>query len=126
MKVLDPGHAYRLNQFDTINSLFEIIDPVELVFVKREGEGYPGNVGHYPGTNLQEVCRVCINRLKYLDNQISNPVNIPAINHFRSIIRLLEIRAAERHGRPWVEPMVPIELVPTCPTCGHIGCIGNH
>lgn len=40
------------------------------MFVKREGEHFPGNVGHYPGTTMQEVLRVLIDRAKYVNSQI--------------------------------------------------------
>jgi hypothetical protein len=38
MRVFDPGHKY-------------------LKFVKREGDNYPRNRGHYEGTTSQEVLR---------------------------------------------------------------------
>src|SRR5258707_13345918 len=41
-----------------------------LQFVKREGEGYPGNIGHHEGTTMQEVLRVLIDRAKYINGQI--------------------------------------------------------
>src|ERR1700721_2807169 len=94
MRVLDPGHQYALKHLD--GNLEEL-----LTFVKREGEGYPGNVGSHPGTNIQEVARVLIDRLKYLDTQDHDPCgrNTLAIYNLREVIRLLEDRAAERHGR---------------------------
>lgn len=60
MKVIDPGHVYELAHLDGQH--------VErLVFVKREGDGYPGNFGHHEGTNLQEVLRALIDRVEYLN-----------------------------------------------------------
>lgn len=56
MKVIDPGHVYDLRSLDG-----EQLN--RLVFVKREGPSYPGNVGHYPGTTMQEVLRALIDRL---------------------------------------------------------------
>jgi hypothetical protein len=52
MKIIDPGHKYELDQLDGEGK--EI-----LTFVKRDtpSERYPGNQGHYPGTNMQEVLR---------------------------------------------------------------------
>jgi hypothetical protein len=92
---------------------------------KREGPGYPGNVGSHPGTNIQEVLRVLIDRLKYLNNQIPDNHNSLALSDLREALWFLEHRAAERHGRflkvwPW-----EIELEPTCRKCGHIGCDGT-
>ena len=124
MIVIDPGHTYKLLVLDGTNEEL-------LTFVKREGGGYPGNVGHYSGTNLQEVFRAAIDRTKYLDNQISHPVNKEIIHHLRSCIRLLEHRAAERHGRDTdlftynSRAMEQVESMPACDQCGHIGCEGT-
>lgn len=121
MITIDAGHTYALDRLDGLGDQ-------ELRFVKREGAKFPGNVGHYPGTNLQEVLRACIDRVKYLDHQVQCRENLLILEHLRSCIRLLEERAAKRHGR---EPDVrmygiltsdPIEWLPTCPKCGHIGC----
>lgn len=125
MKVLDPGHLYTLDHLDG--------DSVEyLRFVKREGSGFPGNVGHYEGTNLQEVLRVLIDRLKYLDQQLTDICNYKCISYLRDCIEELEIRAAKRHN---IDPILVwnisnhynIEEVKTCSHCGHIVCkeLGN-
>lgn len=117
MNVLDPGHEYELNSLDGG-------DPILLTFVKREGRGYPGNVGQHPGTTIQEVCRALIDRLRYVYCQIPCNEDLRSIEHLRRVIAELESRAADRHGRSglklWGHPA--IELCPTCPTCGHIGC----
>lgn len=121
MITIDVGHCYALDHLDGQGD-------VELRFVKREGRKYPGNVGHYPGTNLQEVLRACIDRVKYLDHQVQCRENLQIIYNLRDCLRLLEERAAQRHGRP-ADPRLyglgtndPIEWLPTCPKCGHIGC----
>ena len=122
MKVLDPGHKYQLNPLDGDNIQF-------LTFVKREGEKFPGNKGHYSGTTLQEVFRACIERVNYVNNQIPDERNDAIIIYLRDAILLLEERAAERHGRRLSNTMlggkVPIELRPTCVFCGHLEC-GDH
>lgn len=119
MRVIDPGHKYALRQLDG--------DGEEIVtYVKREGDKYPGNVGHHPGTNLQEQIRAQIDRVKFLDEQDPCAENKVILVYFRNIIRRLEIRAAKRHGRePNYEWDDNIELLPTCPKCGHIGCEGE-
>lgn len=43
MQVIDPGHDYNLATLDGDGS------SVRLTFVKREGPGFPGNIGCYPG-----------------------------------------------------------------------------
>jgi hypothetical protein len=123
MKVIDAGHKYALVHLD--GSGEEI-----LTFVKREGPGFPGNVGSYPGTNLQEVLRACIDRVKYLDGQVPSFHNKRILSHLRDCLRLLEERAADRHGRdkdgrmydPYFRTNDQIEHLPTCSVCGHIGC----
>lgn len=133
MKVIDPGHVYQLEWLDadpepTVEELEDVgIEGADvLVFVKREGDGYPGNVGHHAGTNLQEVLRVMIDRVKYLDAQISHENNAGILANLRHSIWLLEQRAAERHGRSFdLSWAAGIENAPTCKRCGHIGCEGK-
>ena len=124
MRIIDPGHLYALDHLD--GNLEEL-----LTFVKREGEGYPGNQGSHPGTNIQEVLRALIDRVKYLQGQIQHDCNLEVINHLRECIRLLEQRAAERHGldadaldyRARIGRA--IETLPTCIKCGHVLCEGT-
>lgn len=118
MRPIDPGHAYRLDQLDGDSC-------TGLVFVKREGEGYPGNVGHYAGTNLQEVFRACIDRVKHINQQVPHSANGGIIWALRYCIWMLELRAAERHRRITPEFAEEIETMPTCKLCGHIGCYGE-
>lgn len=116
MRILDHGHQFALTHLD--GNLEEI-----LTFVKREGHGYPGNLGSHPGTNIQEVIRACMSRLRYLDAQIHHVTNNDALDAFRDALWALETRAAERHGRT-LDPQLhaSIENEPTCPQCGHVGC----
>lgn len=119
MKVLDPGHYYLLDSLDGGS-------PVALYFVKRQGPGYPGNVGTEPGTNMQEVFRALIHRSLYLNYQERCAETEAVIDHLRSCILLLEHRAARRHGRVLdLDTIQGIEYRATCPKCGHIGCGGE-
>lgn len=116
---LDPGHVYKLPSYDGGS-------PQTLVFMKREGKGYPFNVGHHPGTNNQSLYRAAIKRHQYLQTQEACDENVIIIRKLRECIWHLEIRAAQRHGRVLPDLPVDIENVPTCRGCGHIGCKGNH
>jgi len=119
MIVLDPGHRYQLEHLDGVGT--EILS-----FVKRQGENYPGNTSHYEGTNLQEVLRALIDRVKYLNNQIPDYRNQNVLDYLRWSILQLEYRAAERHGRDLViNQWQAIEHYPTCMLCKHIGCEGK-
>jgi hypothetical protein len=143
MNVVDPGHVYDLDWLDG-QALTMTIEPehtdrlVELelspsfvqnrlIFVKRDGPGYPGNVGHHPGTNMQEVLRALIDRVRYLDQQVLHPNNTLILAHLQLAIFYLEERAAERHHRePTFDVDTPeIEKLPVCAKCRHIGCNGQ-
>lgn len=117
MRVIDPGHHYVLESYDGARECC-------LVFMKREGPGYPGNVGIHPGTNIQEVLRVLIDRLMYLQQQVPCEENRILLAHWREDLMLLEHRAARRHGRVLDLKQLPraIELALTCPICGHVQC----
>ena len=115
VKVVEAGHIYALSQLD--GSAEEI-----LTFVKREGPGYPGNVGSHAGTNMQEVIRCLIDRTKYLEAQIHDKGNRDVIEGLRDALFALETRAAERHGRALPLFGDDLELRATCEVCGHIGC----
>jgi hypothetical protein len=117
MIVVDPGHAYGLAELDSGRDSMQL-----LKFVKREGEGYPGNVGHYPGTQIQEVLRACIDRIKYVDNQIPHLANKAVLQNLRITLHCLEIRAAERHGKILrLSTYDDIELLPVGEN-GHLLC----
>jgi hypothetical protein len=125
MKELDAGHHYALDLLDCGDNAITSIR-----FVKRMGQKYPGNTTAYPGTNIQEVLRAVIARIKYLDRQLPCVENKSLLRHLRDCIRLLEERAAESHDRNPDERLSTkygstnreIECLPTCKKCGHIGC----
>lgn len=122
MEIVDPGHEYLLTSYDgkQVN---------HLVFMKREGDGYPFNVGHHAGTNCQEVLRALIARVKYLNKQIPSVYNWMVLVALRTALMRFEQRAAERHRRTLPDysvEHVEIESLPTCLGCGHIGCKGDH
>lgn len=127
MKVLDPGHDYTLANYD--GEAFELDQ--RIVFMKRHGEGFPGNLGTNSGTNCQEVIRVLIDRVKYLDNQIHSDKNDIVLECLRAALTCFEIRAAERHGIDRTQVVLPAclpEEIQTCKVCGHwenITCMGH-
>lgn len=124
MKVIDPGHVYDLDWIDGEPDY--LLN--RLIFVKREGDKYPRNVGSHPGTQMQEVLRAIIDRLKYVDNQIHDEMNDNVLYHLRRAILLLEYRAAKRHGLSLPGEVLMqqhrIEDAPVCKKCGHVVC--NH
>lgn len=133
MNVIDPGHVYELDWLDVEPGL--TAEAIEgsgarlLTFVKREGERYPGNVGHHAGTNMQEVLRALIHRTKYVDAQQPDGRNNLVVRHLRGALLWLEDRAAVKHGRT-LDPVTwnvdrEIESDPTCSVCGHVGHEGG-
>lgn len=120
MKIIDAGHEYMLETLDGNGA------PMALVFVKREGDKFPFNRGHHSGTNVQEVLRALIDRTEYLNRQVPCAETEAAAYCLRTALLLYEIRAARRHGRH-LDLTLTQELccLPTCKTCGHIGCEGH-
>lgn len=114
MEVLDPGHQYKLATLDGD------VDVV-LTFVKREGEKYPGNVGHYPGTTLQEVLRASLNRVRYVNAQHPAEENDDVEYYLITAVQKLEERAARLHGRTERIGEHRAEFGPFCTVCGHVG-----
>lgn len=116
MDVKDPGHLYQLLCLDGN-------EPELLRFVKREGPSYPGNVGSYPGANLQSVLRACIDRANYLQGQHWCVENMLLIAALRLAIWLLEFRAARRHGRWYPHGLRFASEAKMCGMCGHTECL---
>lgn len=120
MTVVDPGHVYTLDPLDG--------DATQrLVFVKREGFKYPGNVGAHSGTTTQEVLRAVVNRLTYVNNQLPCAETESACGLVEAAILLLELRAARLHNRNLDRPLDDVvDGSGKCPRCGHVGCDGAH
>lgn len=118
MKVLDPGHEYLLGTLDGDMAVL-------LTFVKRQGDKYPGNVGSHPGTTIQEVLRALLERLRYVWGQEPCAETAQAAAHLRAALRLLEERAARKHGRTLEATDDELMYGPLCAACGHAGCKGG-
>jgi hypothetical protein len=110
MQIIDPGHAYGMEILDYPCSAWQT-----LYFVKREGPGYPGNIGHRHGVIIQEVLRCCIDRIKYLEKKISHPLNEDVLKDLRDALFLLECRAADRHGASLILSAWDLENIETLP-----------
>ena len=121
MQVIDTGHKYLLTSFDGGN-------PIPLTFVKRDfpSTKYPGNVGHYPGTQMQEVLRALVERGVYLFRQFPCPETEALVSLMRTGIWLLETRTRRVRGQAGLSVSVlGIESAPTCEDCGHIECLDH-
>lgn len=122
MKIIDAGHCYDLERLDVEDGPRYS----RLTFVKREGDNFPFNDGHYTGTNCQEVLRALIDRTKYLNNQKPCMETEAALGCLEAALALYEVRAARRHGRH-IDMTTTSQLVSanTCNKCKHIGCTGG-
>lgn len=128
MKEIDAGHVFQLRKLDVPEPKEDgVCCPVSfLTFVKREGEKYPGNVGHHPGTTTQEVIRALIARTKYVDKQNPAIENQTVLAGLEAAILALEVRAARLHNRPADFSLAEVVSGDTaCLKCGHIGCKGH-
>ena len=116
MKILDPGHLYEVEEYDSNLSIKQTRR-----YMKRIGDKFPGNKPpSYSGTNCQEEIRVLIDRVMYLNNQKPCLENKLIIENFRKNIELFENRALREKNLP--RPIWPLEiekLIP-CKICGHI------
>lgn len=123
MKIIDPGHQFKLTSLDGDHSQV-------LQFVKRHDPGnpgggkYPGNFESYPGTTIQEVIRALTARIQYVQKQSFCLENVILLGLLRLGIWLLEFRAKRRRGEILGVGLSGIEHEPTCPACGHVQCSG--
>lgn len=116
MIIVDPGHEYILQPVGEAESQ-------RLVFVKNEGEKYPGNVGYHGGVLTQEILRVLIDRTKYLNDQGSCMETEHALASLRQALAWYEVRAARCRGE-YIEgsDAAALDNAGTCPVCGHNQC----
>lgn len=118
--VVDAGHTYNLLTLD--GDLEQT-----LTFVKRfdptNPSRFPGNTNAYPGTTMQSVIRCLIERIDYLQGQIPHVNNLEVRDNLLESLWLLEQRAAERHGYPFMISQDEAYSLPMCQHCGHVICI---
>lgn len=123
MKVLDPGHSYLVHQYDAHPDAGFIESNITFMKRNEPSEKYPGNTKHHPGTNCQEVLRVLIDIIKYLDNQDECTENETILYKLRHSLLLFEVRNANIKGIKWKDPLpLEVEDIPTCRICGHWFC----
>lgn len=115
MKVLKPGHSYRLKSLDGDRV-------VEIHFVQRIGEKYPGNKEKQSGTTSQENIRALIERNVHTNNQERCWQNVIIYYLYGIIIYLLEMRHYHKHKLGFSPPFKDIHLIETCDHCGHTKC----
>ena len=119
IEVIDAGHRYDLASIDGLTGN-------RLQFVKRcdlkNPARFPGNLNAYPGTTMQIVIRVVLDRIQYLQNQIWCPENAVITKLLQAALWLLEFRAARRHKRSYWHGLKFAAEAPICTVCGHTVC----
>jgi len=104
MKTITEGHHYTMDSLDGVAKN-------EIVFVKR----FRGQENH-PGTTNQEVLRVLLDRVKFLDKEKPWEGNKKILHHLRMALVLHESRALERKVE---KDEVAPEFIEKCPKDGH-------
>lgn len=117
MVILDAGHAYEMDALDGGR-------PQKIQFVKRTGEGFPFNAGdNVGGTNCQEVLRVLIDRIDYLQRQRPCAESEAISAALKTALLLFEVRAARHHGHTLaMQDLMQCVRATPCEKCGHIEC----
>ena len=135
MHVLTPGHHYALTEYKAKEDNTPTYTERYIHFQLRVGVGYPGNEGPArDGINCQEIIRMLIDRVKYLQGQIWCFENEEILREQRASLMHFENRAAARRGDQYykdfrerwfdmqMEKSTYIEDIPACEICGHILC----
>lgn len=129
MIIDEPGHYYHVLDYDPLG-----VEPAKLGarldFFKKIGPKFPGNIGSESwGTNCQEVLRVLIDRVEYLNEQQPCFESRQILFNLREALYQFESRAArvkDQNLAFWelTKTLPPglrgIESLPHCNICGHI------
>jgi hypothetical protein len=92
MKVIDQGHLYELEGFEGT--------PQTISFIKKES--IPGSSDLktiHDGTTNEEVIKVLIDRLAFLETKFPCKENRYAIDDLKSALFCLELRTKDRKAR---------------------------
>lgn len=91
MKALIPGHRYQLDSFEGES-------PQVLQFIQKEQVGAELQTV-VDGTSNEEVIKMLIDRLQYLQEKLPSPENNQAINKLYEALFYLEHRTKDRKER---------------------------
>lgn len=96
MKVITPGHRYKLDNFENPNSPRQVIQFIEKVPVS-EGSYKLRTVND--GTTNEDLLRVLIDRMQSMQAKFPCRENAIATTHFETGLLWLEKRTADRKAR---------------------------
>lgn len=112
MRIVEPGHIYEVENVDGDGRQ-------RIVFVRRRGhDGQLLYAGRHEGILCQELLRVLIDRVRYLNDEDPCVEDVQIIGQLRDALRLFEARAARRT----IEKLPMPELADACPICHHLLC----
>lgn len=101
MKEYVSGHVYYVDELSSEEKGCIARNNQKISFVCRFGDKYPGNLlkNKSNGTNCQELIRVLIARLFYLQNQKFCIENVICVWLLRVVLWLFEFRAMRKKGK---------------------------
>lgn len=117
MRIIVPGHEYLAEGSSDA-------EPQRIKFILNCGVKYPGNQGEpHRGILCQELMRILIDRMSYLNDQGSCAETEHALSAVRQALGWMEVRAARCRGDTIDLPhATSLEYSPTCAVCGHNHC----
>jgi hypothetical protein len=115
VKIIEPGHVYSVANVD---------GPGEqtIRFVRRRDEHAKLLEESEEGILSQELLRVLIDRVRYLNDEDPCAEDVEIIVRLRESLRLFETRASRRT----IEKMPMVEMADACPICHHLLCAHRH
>jgi hypothetical protein len=115
MKIIEPGHVYRVQHVDG-----HPLRSTEICFVRRRGSDgrLLPEAQRSSGILGQELLRVLIDRTLYLNAEDPCTEDVEIVGKLRECLRLYEARAA----RKTIEKMPMPERADACPICHHLLC----
>lgn len=99
MKILTPGHQYELNNFEVVERPGQVLQFIEKAVCADRDGGSARLQTVRDGTTNEELLRVLINRMNYLQAKFPCRENAIAITHFETGLLWLEKRTADRKAR---------------------------
>ena len=107
MKVLTPGHKYMLDNFENFGlpGLGQVLQFIEkgkrkdAPFTMAEGDNPEDFITYNDGTTNEEVLRVLIDRLQFLNSKFPCRENAIVITNLEESLMWLEKRTSDRQKR---------------------------
>lgn len=98
MKILTPGHRYELDNFE--QNLPELNQHLQFIEKQPKPDGAPGElVTVNDGTTNEDVIRVLVDRMNFLQAKFPCRENAIATTHLETDLLWLEKRTSDRKAR---------------------------